>query len=530
MRKTFIRILSFVTIAAVMALIFIQAAWIRDAVKLQKEQFGLLVNQSLIRVVSRLELNETFDQIQQEMVLSGDSAGLRLLSDPKNQSLRQREGTYDSPETNQSYYYSEDQNPVLSGNQIDLISGDTTVYVEDNTIYRGEAGNSAVTTVSPLNEADIIYNRRITSKKVYLDKILDKVILNEGRIEDRLNFPMLDSLIRNEFHGKGIEIPYEFAVRSGSVRYPIRSAGFNPMVSSTFYPMQLFPHDVRATPNFLVVYFPTSDNFLRESVGIMAGSSLLLALIILVVSFIAIYIIYRQKKLSEIKNDFINNMTHELKTPISTISLASQMLTDQGLSQDSKNLNHISSVIMEESKRLGNQVERVLQMSIFEDSKVKIKIQPVHFDKLVEQASEKIRLLVEKRKGTLTLDLQSGNEPVQGDENHLQNVVINLIDNALKYCQDVPVIHIQTRSTGREIVFQISDNGIGISREYQKKIFDKFYRVPTGNVHDVKGFGIGLSYVKKVLDQHRGTIGIRSEPGKGTTFTLNLPLTERNRT
>jgi two-component system phosphate regulon sensor histidine kinase PhoR len=255
----------------------------------------------------------------------------------------------------------------------------------------------------------------------------------------------------------------------------------------------------------------------------MAGSSLLLALIILVVSFLTIYVIYRQKKLSEIKSDFINNMTHELKTPISTISLASQMLTDKSLGRDEKSLDHISSLILEESKRLGNQVERVLQMSIFEENKVSLKLQPVYFDRLVRQAADKIILLIEKRNGSLTLDLQSGEDPVNVDETHLQNVVLNLIDNAMKYCTGSPEIQIRTRSEGRNIQFIIVDNGIGISKEHQKRIFDKFYRVPTGNIHDVKGFGIGLSYVKKVVDQHHGSIEIESETGKGTTFILTIP-------
>ncbi|MFH0760296.1 MAG: HAMP domain-containing sensor histidine kinase [Bacteroidota bacterium] len=523
MRKIFIRILSFVTIGAVTALILIQLIWIQDALEVQEEQFNLVINKNLNQVVSRLESRESFSQIQQEMIRSGDSIGLQLLTKPQNISSRIRNEAFDSPEANQNSYYFDDQNPMNTGNGIDLTSGDTAVIVEDNSLYRSNPGGSSTVSVSPLNEAEIIYNYRITTKKVYLDNLIDQVILSEGRIEDRIDYFGLDSLIREEFFTSNIEIPYEFAVRSGTSRYTLRSPGFNPMVSYPKYRSILFPHDVRITPNWLVVYFPTRDNYFRNSIGVMAGSSLLLALIILVVSFITIYVIYRQKKLSEIKNDFINNMTHELKTPISTISLASQMLTDKGLGQDSKNLDHISSVILEESKRLGNQVERVLQMSIFEDNKVSLKIQPIYFDRMVRQATDKIILLIEKRKGSLTLDLQSGEEPIPGDETHLQNVVFNLIDNAMKYCITEPEIHIVTRSSDRNIRFEISDNGIGISKEHQKRIFDKFYRVPTGNVHDVKGFGIGLSYVKKVLDQHHGSIEIQSEPGKGTIFILSIP-------
>lgn len=318
-------------------------------------------------------------------------------------------------------------------------------------------------------------------------------------------------------------LPFEFAVRTGNVRYTLRSAGFNPMVKFQKYKSLLFPHDIKASPNFLVVYFPTRENYLFRSVGTMAGASLALALIILIASSIAIYVIFRQKKLSEIKNDFVNNMTHELKTPISTISLASQMLSDKSLSNDAKNLEHISSLIHQESKRLGNQVERVLQISILEDGKMNLKSQPIHFDNLVRQAVEKIALQVEKRNGSIELDLNIGDDPVYGDETHLTNVVFNLIDNAMKYCQSDPIIKIVTTSTSRSIQARISDNGIGIDKEYINKIFDKFFRVPTGNVHDVKGFGIGLSYVKKVIEQHHGTITVSSEPNAGTTFTMIIP-------
>ncbi len=526
MRKTFIPIFSVVTIGAVIALILIQLAWLRDAVEVKEEQFKLLVNKSLGQVCEKLEKQETFNQIQREMMSSGDSLGLFLLSQPRQQN-NSPGAPFDSPEANQSYFYNEDRNPIESEGQFDLIAGDTAIRVREQSLYQSEQSDNLPSADASPNEARGAYNRLITNKKVYLDKILNQVILSEGRIEERLNYPGLDSLIRQEF--KDIEISYEFAVRSGTSRYTLRSAGFNPLVSYPKYASLLFPHDVRVAPNFLVVYFPTRDRYFRNSVGVMAGSSLFLAILILVISSIAIYVINRQKKLSEIKNDFISNMTHELKTPIATISLASQMLADNGIRNESRDLSHIFSVIHEESKRLGNQVERVLQMSIFDEKKVSLKIHPIDFDNLVTQAADKIAIQVERRRGRLTLDLQGGKLPVEADETHLQNVVFNLIDNALKYCITEPEIHILTRSSEGVMRMEISDNGIGISKESLKRIFEKFYRVPTGNVHDVKGFGLGLSYVKKVIEQHHGSIGVKSEPGKGTTFTITLPLKQKER-
>ncbi|MFA6482509.1 MAG: HAMP domain-containing sensor histidine kinase, partial [Bacteroidales bacterium] len=176
----------------------------------------------------------------------------------------------------------------------------------------------------------------------------------------------------------------------------------------------------------------------------------------------------------------------------------------------------------------GNQVERVLEMSILEEGNMSLRIQPVKFDTLVRQAVEKIALQIQKRNGLIEVDLHSGDEPIEGDETHLTNVVFNLIDNAMKYCHNEPLISISTHSTSRTIQVKISDNGIGISKEHLNKIFDKFYRVPTGNVHDVKGFGLGLSYVKKVIEQHHGTISVSSEPNVGTTFTLIIPKKQKS--
>lgn len=523
MRRTFIWVLSFVSSAAVIALIFIQLMWVQDAFEVQKQQFNLLINKSLAQITSKLELKETYNQIQGELVRTGDSLGLGRLNLPRSLSTTEDNQVYDSPETSQSYYSFQDQNPGNIETQLDLISGDTAIAVSGNSLYQNDSYGTQSRQVKPRNDIEQTYNLLITNKKVYIEKVINQILQNESNIEDRLSYSTLDSLIRQEFDERGINLRFEFAVRTGNARYTLRSAGFNPMVKFQMYKSLLFPHDVRTSPNFLIVYFPTRENYLFRSVGTMAGASLTLALIILIISSVAIYVIFRQKRLSEIKNDFVNNMTHELKTPISTISLASQMLADKTLGTDAKNLEHISSLIQEESKRLGNQVERVLQMSILEEGKMSLRIQPVYFDHLVRQAVEKISLQIQKKNGSIELDLESGAEPIEGDETHLTNVVFNLIDNAMKYCQKDPVIKIASRSTSRSIQVRISDNGIGIGREYLNKIFDKFFRVPTGNVHDVKGFGLGLSYVKKVIEQHHGTISVSSEPNAGTNFTLIIP-------
>ena len=528
MRRTFIWILSFVSSAAVIALIFIQLLWVQDAYEVKEQQFNLLINKSLSQITSKLELIETYNQIQGELERTGDSLGLSKLNMPKSVASKEDNQAYDSPDINQSYYTFEDQNPGNIETRVDLISGDTTLIVSDNSLYQSDRSGRTAEPARRVNEVEQNTGLKMTNKKVYIEKVINQIMQEESRIEDRISYSSLDSLIRQDFQEKSVTLPFEFAVRTGNVRYTLRSPGFSPMTKVHMYGSWLFPHDVRTSPNFLYVYFPTRDKFLFRSVGTMAGASLVLALIILIISSVAIYVIFRQKRLSEIKNDFVNNMTHELKTPISTISLASQMLADQNLKPDSKNLAYISSLIQEESKRLGNQVERVLQMSILEEGKMSLRIQPVYFDQLVRHAVEKIALQIQKRNGNIDLDLNSGEAPIQGDETHLTNVIFNLIDNAMKYCHKDPLIKITTRSTSRTIQVIVTDNGIGIGKEYINKIFDKFFRVPTGNVHDVKGFGLGLSYVKKVVEQHHGTISVSSEPDAGTTFTLIIPKTQKS--
>lgn len=523
MRRTFIWILSIVSSAAVIALIFIQLVWVQDAFEVQKQQFNLLINKSLAQVTSRLELKETYNQIQGELVRSGDSLGLKRLNLPKSLNNSDDNQVYDSPETDQSYYSLQEQNPGNLETKVDLISGDTSIAISGNSLYQNESFSVSGQPQKPRSDINQTFNLSLANRKVYVEKVISQILQIEGQIEERLSYTALDSLLRQEFDEKGIDLPFEFAVRTGNVRYTLRSANFNPMVKFQMYKSLLFPHDVRTSPNFLVVYFPTRENYLLRSVRTMAGASLTLALIILIISFVAIYVIFRQKRLSEIKNDFVNNMTHELKTPISTISLASQMLADQSLGNDAIKLEHISSLIQQESKRLGNQVERVLQMSILEEGKMNLRIQPLNFDTLVRQAVDKISLQIQNKNGSVILDLNGGHDPIEGDETHLTNVLFNLIDNAMKYCHQAPVIRISTRSLTRTIQVKISDNGIGISKEYLDKIFDKFFRVPTGNVHDVKGFGLGLSYVKKVIGQHHGKIRVTSDPAGGTTFTLIIP-------
>jgi two-component system phosphate regulon sensor histidine kinase PhoR len=241
-----------------------------------------------------------------------------------------------------------------------------------------------------------------------------------------------------------------------------------------------------------------------------------------------IMIIFKQKKLSQIKNDFINNMTHELKTPISTISLASQMLQDDTISNTPKTIAHISNVINQESKRLGYQVEKVLQMAIFNEGRLKLRFHLFDLNDLVRNVIMSFDIRIKNKNGILNTELQEMKEQVYGDEVHITNVVFNLLDNAVKYSNEIPEITVATVCSKESVVLSVADKGIGIPREHQDQIFERFFRVPTGNVHNVKGFGLGLSYVKKIVDAHNGKITVESTVSKGTKFSIYFPINNKN--
>jgi two-component system phosphate regulon sensor histidine kinase PhoR len=277
--------------------------------------------------------------------------------------------------------------------------------------------------------------------------------------------------------------------------------------------------------SLLRIHFPGKRDYIFDSVSFMIPS-VIFTLVLLVTFIVTLYLVFRQKKLTEMKNDFINNMTHEFKTPISTISLAAQMLKDPSVGKSPQMFQHISGVINDETKRLRFQVEKVLQMSMFDRQKATLKTKELDVNNLIEGVVNTFTLKVERYNGDITTELKAEDPMINADEMHITNVVFNLMDNAVKYKKPDEELHLKVRTwneTGR-VMISIEDNGIGIKKEDLKKIFEKFYRVHTGNLHDVKGFGLGLAYVKKIIVDHKGTIRAESELGVGTKFIIALPL------
>jgi len=333
----------------------------------------------------------------------------------------------------------------------------------------------------------------------------------------------LDSALKRN----DIPLGYKYTILTqidGKNAYIMGSEDYKPGKRTKEYKKLLFPEDDPVKPVYLCVYFPDQNSSFFSSTSFMVIPSLLLTLIIIVIFIVTLQIILRQKKISQIKNDFINNMTHELKTPISTISLASQMLRDSSVSLPASTIDHISGVIFDESKRLSSQVEKVLQMAVFNEGRLKLKFTQIDLNKLVETVASNFEIRVTTENGELKTDLQAENPVIKGDEVHITNVIFNLLDNAVKYTKTNPLIELSTENKNGYVIVQVKDNGIGIPKEHQTQIFERFFRVPTGNLHNVKGFGLGLSYVKRIVDVHNGKIKVDSTLGKGTRFRLYFPL------
>ena len=279
-------------------------------------------------------------------------------------------------------------------------------------------------------------------------------------------------------------------------------------------------------PESLTIIVPEYKKIVYQSLRVPILSAIIFTIIIITAFYLTVRTMLRQKKLSEIKNDFINNMTHEFKTPIATISLAVDALRNEKVISNKEKMNYFSTIIKEENRRMNRQVETILKAALLDKQEVQLLLRPMHAHEIIRDVADNFSLQLEDRNGKIELELNAENDFIEADEVHLSNLVNNLIDNAIKYSKDdqPPVIKIATASTNKSIIITIEDNGIGMTKETAKRVFEKFYRAHTGNIHNVKGFGLGLSYVKTMVEAHGGIIKVDSILGKGSTFTIELPI------
>ncbi|MDR0427282.1 MAG: HAMP domain-containing histidine kinase, partial [Dysgonamonadaceae bacterium] len=479
-------------------LLYLQFNYINIILHTQEEQFKDAVKRSLYQVAYNLDLDEVS----------------LFLSD---------------------YYYSYNKSYLKNRQKLSIngtingLSSDVDIFLKNRrdslSILQPSFGKNGInSSTQSLQEAQ--------NNFLYIHNLVEEVMRRakigyEKPIEDRIDSRKLETYIRTELANNNLALPFAYAVSDKEKNIIIKSNNYNAHNLKNVYNQILFPTDPANKLYSLQVTFPTQKKYVLDSISFMVPS-IIFTIVLLMVFIFTLYIIFRQKRLSEMKNDFINNMTHELKTPVASISLAAQTLNDMDVSSSPQLMDYAKRVIGDESKRLGFLVEKVLQMSLFEGRAVEFKMSKLDANDLITSVASTFALRVENAGGTLDVDLQALDSTIVVDQMHFTNVLFNLMENAVKYRrQDVPLLLIiRTLNTGGNIQIIIEDNGIGIRKESLKKIFDRFYRVPTGNRHDVKGFGLGLAYVKRIITELGGAIKADSEYGKGTKFIITLPYVD----
>ena len=513
MKKSTIWTIAIIMGFSFLALLFLQFSYVEEMVKMKKEQFDESVNRSLYQASRNLEMNET----------------LRYLEKDVNETER-RAFTQDSivvdglgsiQQTHQ-FAVAADDGTVYSSFQVKALKMKPASVPKAMILHKDK---------SSLADATKTMQEVVRQRYVYQKALLDEVVYNilytasDKPLKERINFRMLDQDIRAELMNNGINIPYHFTVSTTDGREVYRCSDYSDEGQEYTYQQMLFRNDPQSKMGVVRIHFPEMNSYIFSSVRFMIPS-IIFTLVLLITFLFTIVVIFRQKRYTEIKNDFINNMTHELKTPIASISLAAQMMNDESVPKTPQMTSHLSSVISDEAKRLRFLVEKVLQMSMFDKKSVVFKKKELDLNEMVEQIAQTFSLRVEHTGGKIYTQIEAVDSAIFVDEVHFQNAITNLIDNAVKYRKpDEPLdIYIHTWNHQDKLCLSIRDTGLGIKKENLKKIFDKFYRVHTGNKHDVKGFGLGLAYVKKVVDLHQGEIKAESELGRGTKFTISLPV------
>ena len=484
--------------AAMVGIILLQVYWINFNVKLNEKQFDANVKSAIARVAERLEDAE--DQATYDDLVKSPSYSTTPIK---------------------SQFKSKTDLPELSDLSI------------SKNFRQGQLTPVAVSPLSINKTRDFSY---IRDKMEYQEV---QKLLNLKSLEERINLDVLEGLLFQELNkNRDIDAKYNYGVFSNRKGAFVINNGSYAVVNDSYssienvdndlynssYQTELFSNsNALEAPGLLMVHFPSRTSVIWSNSWKSLLASIFFTGLILFCFSYTILVILEQKKVSEMKTDFINNMTHEFKTPIATISLAADSITSPMISGSPDKVKRFADIIRQENKRMNNQVEKVLQMALIDKKEYKLKMAQINLHDVINQAIQNSSLQVEKKQGTVSSTFNATNPYVFGDLTHISNIVNNLLDNANKYSPEKPEITVHTRNVAQGVEVIIKDKGIGMGREALKHIFDKFYRVHTGNRHDVKGFGLGLSYVKALMDAHKGSIDVKSDLGRGSSFILTFP-------
>lgn len=507
---------------SLIGIIALQAHYIKDSFENEKERFTFKVKTALANVSNQIEENElaTYFQKYQNLVSEkkeSDSVAVsQLFIYQKNNNTKQTL-IYKSGVIEENYKLSSSLFDIgLDSLNIQNIIGKSNAEIYENFEYSDTDLDQA-----PI--LNIINNGSLSeAQKLSFDKNF-KAIAKRVPVHKRVSGDEIRGLLDKKFAENDIDIDFEFAVYSGDLATKVQSDGFEYDLASTFS-MPMFYDENNVSNYKLLVNFPEDNRFILSSIIGMMLLSIVFTLIIIIAYSSALFQLIKQRKISQIKTDFINNMTHEFKTPIATINLALDAIKNPKIIDDKEKVMRYLNMIKDENKRMHAQVENVLRISKLEKNELNIAKERVQLHDLIVDAITHVELLVEDRNGFIKTHLDADKSSVLANDTHFTNVIVNMLDNAIKYSPDAPEIIVSTENVGNNILLKIKDHGSGMSKAASKRVFEKFYREHTGNIHNVKGHGLGLAYVKRIVEDHQGHISVESEKDKGSTFTVKLPI------
>ena len=510
---------------SLIGIISVQLYWIKSSVEDKEEQFSTAVSEVLNKVTDKIENREMKDYSNRFLNLK-DSIGEFKSSHLSNIFFIDRDLN-----SNEILFYShgilEEDYDIAStffdnGNGVDTTTIRNFTSKRTKTIYKEEFGlDGKRYKLNPIQKLEKVGGLSSIDKAVFDD--VYREYAENVPIHKRVTKQEIELLLDREFLNHAINIEYEYGIYSRGLPTKVKSKRFK-YSRTNIYKSPIFKDSEGNSDFSLLLAFPKKKKFLIQSVLGMAGLSLLFTLIIVVAYSGAIYQLIRQKQISEIKSDFINNMTHEFKTPIATINLAVEAIKNPQILGDENKVGRYLEMIRDENKRMHAQVENVLRISKLEKNQLDIRKDRVNVHDIIKKAIAHIQLIVQDRGGYIETHLNADRSEALANEVHFGNVLVNILDNAVKYSPDAPKIDVYTEVANNNIVIRVQDQGAGMSKAVLKKVFEKFYREHTGDIHNVKGHGLGLAYVKKIVDDHQGEVYAESEKGKGSTFFIKLPL------
>ncbi len=504
---------------ALLGIITVQIFWIRSSIELKEEQFSTSVKFALSRVSENIQKREFRDNVSRYAPL--------IDSMQKTKESNVRDFVFQQIDTSRNEIFTFRQS-ILENNyqsqfspfEADTVNFSTFLSREETQVEKIEFNSKDFTELSPKDRM-VKVERLDRYDKLELEGIF-KNIVSRSPIHDRVSSNEIRMNLDNELRARDINTKFEYGVFSDGLITKVKSDRFVEKRGYT-YKVPLFVSDEESSDYELYVSFPEKKEYILSTMSWILVLSALFIFIIILAFGSAIYQLIRQKQISEIKTDFINNMTHEFKTPIATINLAIDSIKNPRIIEDKEKVTRYAEMIREENKRMHAQVENVLRISKLEKNQLDMSKDVVDMHEVIDNAISHFKLIIRNRDGLIEKRFEAVQSEVMASQFHMTNVIMNILDNAVKYSQDAPKVHVSTVNAGNYIVVKIADEGIGMSKQVQRKIFDKFYREQTGNIHNVKGHGLGLSYVKSIVERHQGQVFVESEKGKGSTFTIKIP-------